>query len=170
VVNVASLAHRRAAFGLDDFQSEKAYSPMGAYGRSKLAMLVFAVELQRRAEQNHWNLRGFAAHPGWARTDIIPNGLGHGGPTLKAMLAEAVFNFVAQSAKDAALPVLFAAAAPEAKGGAYYGPAGWGETRGAPGESKIFPQAADPIAASRLWALSEKLTGREAPGPAPKTR
>ena len=71
-----------------------------------------------------------------------------------------MFNLVAQPAKDAALPVLFAAMAPEAKGGAYYGPSDWGETRGAPGVSKIFPQAMDPVAAGRLWALSEKLTGQ----------
>jgi NAD(P)-dependent dehydrogenase (short-subunit alcohol dehydrogenase family) len=163
VVNIASLAHRRATLDLDDFQSSKSYSPMGAYGRSKLAMLIFAIELQRRAEKNGWNLRGIAAHPGWARTDIIGNGIGSGGPNLKAIVAETAFNLVAQPAKDAALPVLFAAMAPDALGGAYYGPTGWGETRGAPGVSKIFPQAADPGAASRLWALSEKLTGQAVP-------
>jgi NAD(P)-dependent dehydrogenase (short-subunit alcohol dehydrogenase family) len=163
VVSVASLAHRRATLDLADFQSEKSYSPMGAYGRSKLAMLMFAIELQRRAEKHGWNLRSMAAHPGWARTDIIGNGMGSRGPSLKAIVAETAFNLVAQSAKDAALPVLFAAMAPDAKGGAYYGPTGWGETRGAPGVARIFPQAADPGAASSLWALSEKLTGQAAP-------
>jgi NAD(P)-dependent dehydrogenase (short-subunit alcohol dehydrogenase family) len=162
VVNIASLAHRRATLDLDDFQSDKSYSPMGAYGRSKLAMLVFAIELQRRAEKNGWNLLSMAAHPGWARTDIIGNGIGSVGPSLKAVLAETAFNLVAQPAKDAALPVLFAAMAPDAQGGAYYGPSGWGETRGAPGVAKIFSQAADPVAASRLWTLSEKLTGQVA--------
>jgi NAD(P)-dependent dehydrogenase (short-subunit alcohol dehydrogenase family) len=159
VVCVASLAHRRAALDLDDFQSERSYGPMRAYGRSKLAMLMFALELQRRAERNSWNLRGMAAHPGWARTGIIPNGMGGGAPGLKARLIEAVFGLVAQSARDGALPSLFAATAPQAKGGAYYGPTGWGETRGAPGLSRIFPQAADTVAGSRLWTLSEKLTG-----------
>jgi NAD(P)-dependent dehydrogenase (short-subunit alcohol dehydrogenase family) len=159
VVCVASLAHRRAALDLDDFQSERSYGPMRAYGRSKLAMLMFALELQRRAERNSWNLRGMAAHPGWARTGIIPNGMGGGSPGLKARLIEAVFGLVAQSARDGALPSLFAATAPQAKGGAYYGPAGWGETRGAPGLSRIFPQAADTVAGSRLWTLSETLTG-----------
>ena len=75
IVNIASLAHRRATLDLDDFQSDKSYSPMGAYGRSKLAMLIFAIELQRRAEKNGWNLLSMAAHPGWARTDIIGNGI-----------------------------------------------------------------------------------------------
>jgi NAD(P)-dependent dehydrogenase (short-subunit alcohol dehydrogenase family) len=159
VVNVASLAHRRATLGLDDFQSERSYRPMRVYGRSKLAMLVFALELQRRADRNYWNLRSVAAHPGWARTGIIPNGIGAGAPGLKARLVEAAFGLVAQSAADGALPLLFAATAAEAKGGAYYGPSGWGETRGAPGLSHIFPQAADRVAGSRLWALSARLTG-----------
>jgi NAD(P)-dependent dehydrogenase (short-subunit alcohol dehydrogenase family) len=159
VVSVASLAHRRAALDLDDFQSERSYAPMRAYGRSKLAMLVFALELHRRTERDGWNLRSVAAHPGWARTGIIPNGMGGGSPGLKAWLAEAIFGLVAQSAQDGALPLLFAATAPQAKGGAYYGPTGRGETRGAPGPSRVFPQAAEPLTGSRLWALSEALTG-----------
>jgi NAD(P)-dependent dehydrogenase (short-subunit alcohol dehydrogenase family) len=159
VVNVASLAHRRAALGLEDFQSKQSYSPMGAYGRSKLAMLIFALELHRRAQRNQWNLSSVAAHPGWARTDIIGNGMGGGGFSLKAMLIGTAFGLVAQSARDGALPSLYAAMAPEAQGGGYYGPTGWNETRGAPGLSRIFPQAKDPDAGTRLWALSETLTG-----------
>ena len=167
VVTIASLAHRRATLELDDLQSERSYNPMRAYARSKLATLMFAIELQRRAEQKGWRLRSMAAHPGWARTDIIANGIGSGGPGIKALLAETAFNLVAQSATDAALPVLLAATAPDAKGGAYYGPTGWGETRGAPGVAKIFPQAADPVAAARLWALSETLTGQSPTGQTP---
>jgi NAD(P)-dependent dehydrogenase (short-subunit alcohol dehydrogenase family) len=159
VVSVASLAHRRAALDLDDLQSERSYSPMRAYGRSKLAMLMFAIELQRRAERNGWNLRSVAAHPGWARTDIIGNGIGGGNPGLKAWVITQVFGLVAQSADDGALPLLYAATAPQAQGGAYYGPTGWGETRGAPGPSRISSQAADPVGANRLWEMSEKLTG-----------
>ena len=159
VVSVASLAHRRGTIGLEDFQSERSYSPGGAYRRSKLAMLIFALELQRRAERLGWNLTSIAAHPGWARTGIIANGIGSGAPGLKARLIETMFNLVAQPADDGALPLLFAATAPEAKGGAYYGPSDWGETRGRPGLSRTFPQAADPLAGSRLWALSENLTG-----------
>ena len=159
VVNVASLAHRRATLALDDFQSERSYGPMRAYGRSKLAMLVFALELQRRVERDGWTLRSMAAHPGWARTDIIGNGIGAGTPGLKARLADFVFGLAAQPAHEAALPELFAAMAPQAAGGAYYGPTDWGETRGGVGLAKIFPQAADAAAGARLWTLSEKLTG-----------
>jgi NAD(P)-dependent dehydrogenase (short-subunit alcohol dehydrogenase family) len=159
VVSVASLAHRSAPQGWDDLQSTSSYSPRGAYRRSKLAMLVFAIELRRRAEQNRWNLRSIAAHPGWARTDIIPNGMGGGKPALKAWLVERAFGLVAQSARDGALPSLYAAMAPDAKDGAYYGPARWGETRGAPALSWIAPVASDAEAGAHLWALSETLTG-----------
>jgi NAD(P)-dependent dehydrogenase (short-subunit alcohol dehydrogenase family) len=159
VVNVASLAHRRARLNLDDLQSERAYDPMRVYGQSKLAILIFSIELQRRVEQNGWSLRSIAAHPGWARTDIIGNGIGRGGSPLKAWLATQVFGLVAQSARNGALPSLYAATAPEAAGGAYYGPSSAGETRGSPGLARIYPQAANPAAGIRLWALSEKLTG-----------
>jgi NAD(P)-dependent dehydrogenase (short-subunit alcohol dehydrogenase family) len=163
IVNVASVAHRRAALNLGDFQSERSYGPMRAYGQSKLAMLIFSIELQRQADRLGWNLKSIAAHPGWARTDIIPNGIGGGAPGLKARIAALGFNLFAQSAADGALPILFAAAAPEARGGAYYGPAGRGEIRGKPGPARIFPQAADAEAGRQLWALSQSLTGVSAP-------
>ena len=88
-----------------------------------------------------------------------PNGIGRGAPRLKARLIELGFALVAQSARDGALPLLYAAMAPEAVGGAYYGPSGPGETRGAPGVARIFPQATDADLARRLWNLSEELTG-----------
>jgi NAD(P)-dependent dehydrogenase (short-subunit alcohol dehydrogenase family) len=159
VVSVASLAHRRGVLNLDDLQSVKSYSPMGAYRQSKLAMLIFALELQRRADRNGWNLRSIAVHPGWARTDLINSGIGGGAPGIKARLIDQMFALVAQSALEGAMPSLYAATAADAKGGGYYGPTRFGETRGPPGVSQIFPQAADPDAGARLWAVSETLTG-----------
>jgi hypothetical protein len=121
-------------------------------------MLVFALELQRRSERDGWGLESMAAHPGWSRTNIIPNGMGRGGGSPKAKLAEILFNLAAQPAEAGALPILFAAMAPEAMGGQYYGPVGWGETRGAPGLARMFPQATDEQAGARLWDLSERVT------------
>lgn len=159
VVNVASLAHRRAMLDLEDLQAEQSYDPMRTYARSKLAMLMFAIELHRRAERLGWNVVSTAAHPGWARTEIIGNGIGEGAPGPKAWLMTVAFGLVAQSARAGALPTLYAALAPDAIGGGYYGPTGPGETRGQPGSAQIYPQALDPAIGSRLWALSEKLTG-----------
>jgi len=159
VVSVASVAHKRASMDLDDLQSEKSYNPMQVYGRTKLAMLIFAIELQHRAVLNSWNLTSIASHPGWARTDIISNGPGGGKPGIKEKLMGRAFNLLAQSARDGALPSLYAAMAAQAKGGAYYGPTGAGETRGAPGPARMIAEATDPVIGSRLWTLSEKLTG-----------
>lgn len=158
VVNVASLAHRRATMDLDDLQSERSYVPMRVYGRTKLAMLLFALELARRSERNGWNIRAVAAHPGWSRTDIVGNGIGGGSPGLATWLVARGFDAVAQSAADGALPQLYAAMAPDAQAGFYYGPTGWGETRGIPGPARIFPQASDRAVSARLWTLSEALT------------
>jgi NAD(P)-dependent dehydrogenase (short-subunit alcohol dehydrogenase family) len=156
VVNLASVAHRRVTLDLADFLAERSYEPRVVYGRTKLAMLMFSLELHRRAKAAGWPLLSIAAHPGWARTEIVRNGMGRGP---KGILADFVFNRVAQPARDGALPSLFAAAAPEALSGAYYGPSGWRETRGAPGTAEIYPQAQDEGTARQLWALSEKLTG-----------
>jgi NAD(P)-dependent dehydrogenase (short-subunit alcohol dehydrogenase family) len=159
VVTVASVAHRRAVLDFDDLQSQQSYVPRVAYAQSKLANLVFALELHRRAAMHGWNLHSIAAHPGWSRTDIVTNGIGAGAPGPKAWLIDKLFALVAQSARDGALPTLYASMAPQAASGRYYGPTGWRETRGAPGEAQIYPQAADPEAGVRLWALSETLTG-----------
>ncbi len=156
VVTVASVAHRRVTLDFDDLQSASGYDPRRTYGRTKLATLVFALELQRRATAGVWNLVSIAAHPGWASTSIVRNGMGRG---LKGRLADLVFGLVAQPASDGALPSLYAAMAPDVRGGGYYGPTGPGETRGAPGPARVYPQASDPEVGRRLWALSEQLTG-----------
>ena len=156
VVNVASVAHRRALLDLGDFQAERGYDPRAVYARTKLAMLMFSLELHRRAMAGGWALHSIAAHPGWARTEIVRNGMGLGP---KGRLADFIFNRVAQPAQDGALPSLYAATAPQAASGGYYGPGGWRETRGAPAEAKIYPQALDQVIARDLWKLSERLTG-----------
>ena len=158
VVSLASLAHQRGRIALDDLQGERDYDPWVAYQQSKLAMLIFAREFQRRAKENGWALRSIAAHPGWAVTDIIGNGPGQDGG-LKPRLMGLVFNALAQSARAGALPILFAATAPEAEPGGYYGPAGFGERRGPVGASLVMPQAQDLATARALWEASERLTG-----------
>jgi NAD(P)-dependent dehydrogenase (short-subunit alcohol dehydrogenase family) len=76
VVNLSSIAHRTGFIHFSDLQGERLYSPWKAYNQSKLAMLMFALELQRRSDAGGWNLMSNAAHPGWARTDLITNGPG----------------------------------------------------------------------------------------------
>ena len=125
VVTVASLAHRRVDLDLDDLQSERSYQPRHVYGVSKLSPRWSSrSNCNAGRNRNGWNLTSLAAHPGWARTDIVNNGIGGGTPGLKAWLMDRVgFWLVAQPARDGALPSLYAARwRSEAKGGAYYGP------------------------------------------------
>jgi NAD(P)-dependent dehydrogenase (short-subunit alcohol dehydrogenase family) len=153
VVNVSSLAHRAAFIDFDDLQGTRVYSPWKAYGQSKLAMPMFALELQRRSDATGWNLTSNAAHPGFARTGLFASGPGG----LLSLASDFAAPFFGQSATDGARPVLFAAPSLKAMKGAYYGPGGIGELRGAPAPALIMPQARDAATAARLWDVSEKL-------------
>jgi NAD(P)-dependent dehydrogenase (short-subunit alcohol dehydrogenase family) len=157
VVNLSSLAHRPGAIDFGNLQGARSYNPWKAYCQSKLAMLMFALELQRRSDLAGWGLMSNAAHPGYARTDLIPNGPGAGG--LLWQVSKALQPLISQSAAEGALPTLFAATSPEAKPGGYYGPNWFYELKGPPEPAKIVPQAKDAVAAARLWDVSAALTG-----------
>jgi NAD(P)-dependent dehydrogenase (short-subunit alcohol dehydrogenase family) len=157
VVNLSSVTHRRGAINFDDLQGARSYSPQKAYSQSKLAMLMFALELQRRSNASGWGLMSNAAHPGYARTDLIANGPGAGG--LLGLLNRLLQPALSQSAAEGALPTLFAATSPEAKPAGYYGPNWFYELKGPPVPAKIMPQASDAAVAARLWDVSAALTG-----------
>lgn len=159
VVQVSSLAHRHGALAWNDLQGANRYSAWRSYGQSKLAMLMFAIELARRAASAGWPITSVAAHPGWAVTDIISNGPGGGQPGLLEHAMQGAFRLLGQSAADGARPIVWAATSLAARPGGYYGPNGAGERRGAPAPSRIMPQASDVAAAGRLWAESERLAG-----------
>jgi NAD(P)-dependent dehydrogenase (short-subunit alcohol dehydrogenase family) len=157
VVSLSSLVHRRGAIDFDDLQASRSYAPNKAYSQSKLAMLMFALELQRRSDASGWGLMSNAAHPGYARTDLFANGPGTGG--LLGLLNRILQPTRSQSAAAGALPTLFAATSPQATPAGYYGPNGFYELKGPPGPAKIMPQAKDTAAAARLWDISAALTG-----------
>jgi NAD(P)-dependent dehydrogenase (short-subunit alcohol dehydrogenase family) len=156
VVNLSSIAHRTGFIHFSDLQGERLYSPWKAYNQSKLAMLMFALELQRRSDAAGWNLMSNASHPGWARTDLFANGPGFGLISLASQFAAPLFS---QSAESGALPTLFAATSPQAAGGGYYGPNGLYELKGPPAPARIMPQAMDKAGAGKLWDVSQQLTG-----------
>lgn len=157
VVCLASLAHRRGRLDFDDLQAARSYRPWTSYGQSKLAMLMFALELQRRSDAHGWGLASMAAHPGYALTDLIENGPGKRG--LLWQVNRLLQPLISQPAAAGAWPVLFAATSREVQGGGYYGPDGRLELRGHPATARIWPQALDEAAAARLWSISETLTG-----------
>lgn len=162
VVSVASLAAWQGHMVFDDLQGRHRYTPFSAYQQSKLANLIFALELNRVAQSAGWRLHSIAAHPGWARTDIAvsrsstPQGIAE---RLMRRIVRVGFRYLGQSAEAGARPILFAATAPDARDGGYYGPGGRGERRGRVTEARIPPQALSLSVARRLWSVSERLTG-----------
>ena len=157
VVTVSSLAHRNGKMVFDNLQSEKNYVPWTAYNQSKLANLLFALELDRRARAAGARLRSIPVHPGISRTSIVDNGPGMNG--LKMLMLRVLSPFITQDDAAGALPTLYAATAPEAQGGAYIGPDGFNGFKGSPTVEKPRPQALDEATAKRLWTVSEELTG-----------
>ncbi len=157
VVQMSSLGHRRGSIHFDDLQLERSYLPWKAYCQSKLAMLVFARELQRRSHLHRWGLISAAAHPGYSQGE--PLGSGFGPRSLFRKLRGSLGVLASHSPSAGALPALFAATARDARPGGFYGPAGPFELVGSPGEAEVAPPAKDPAVACRLWEISERLTG-----------
>ena len=155
VVSLSSIAARQGKIDFSNLQSER-YNPMAAYSQSKLACLMFGFELQRRSVANGWGITSIAAHPGIARTDLIVNGMGEWSP---AALVRRYLPFFFAPVPQAALPSLFAATAPEAMPGGYYGPKGFQEIRGRVGVADTPAAALDTATARRLWEISEELAG-----------
>ena len=161
VVTVSSGLHRRGRIALDDLNWERRrYSPYGAYGQSKLANLLFTLELERRLVADGSPLRAVAAHPGYAATNLQS-----GGGRLRSSLVGLANRFLAQSDAQGALPTLYAAVV-DLPGGSYVGPDGRGEMSGHPTLVGRSAAASDGALAAKLWAASEELTGVTYPAPA----
>ncbi len=155
VVTLGSIAARNGVINFEDLQAEGDYKPMPVYSQSKLACIMFALELSRRSKVAGWGVESLAAHPGVTRTDLLPNGAGWWSA---AGMARRFLPFLFQPAWQGALPTLYAATDPAARDGAYYGPDGMGGTRGYPTEETPPKQAQDTVAAARLWDASLELT------------
>ena len=149
VVTVSSVGHRiRARINFDDLQWERSYSPVGAYGQSKLANLMFTYELQRRLSGAGTTI-AVAAHPGFAATELMRH----------TPVAAVVTPLFSQDAAMGALPVLRAATDPSVLGGQYYGPGGFLGLRGYPKLAASSRRSHDEAVQRRLWTVSEELTG-----------
>ncbi len=156
IVPVSSIVHLRARpIDFDDPMLTRNYSPARAYAQSKLANLMYGLELARRLERAGSPVMSVSAHAGWSATNLF-----YTGPTGLARSVYKVVNWaIAQPAEAGAVPEVLAAAGKEARNGGYYGPTSFGGMRGPVGDARIGEQAQDEEAASRLWALSEELLG-----------
>ncbi|MEO0405770.1 MAG: oxidoreductase [Cyanobacteria bacterium P01_A01_bin.135] len=164
VVSLSSNAHKMAQIDFADLQSEESYSPMGAYAQSKLACLMFALELDRRlkagegiaAEKQKRQVLSVCAHPGGSPTE-----LGRHIPDAVALLLQFTLLPFTHGPDQAALPTLYAALGPDVKGGDYFGPQGFLEISGEPGKVSPSKTALQEDAARELWERSERLVGLE---------
>ncbi|MDR3773436.1 MAG: SDR family oxidoreductase [Terracidiphilus sp.] len=161
LVQMSSLAYRAGRIRFDDLQGERSYRPWAAYSQSKLAVLLFVRQLQLESDARGWGLMSTAAHPGYAQTELFANGLGP--RSLLTRLSLRVGTLVSQSAAEGAEPALFAATSAAAQPGAFYGPGGPLELTGPPRPARLSGRACDQAVASRLWQVSEQLTGVEWP-------
>ena len=160
VVNVGSLAHRLGKLDLDDLNWEKTpYNEWKAYSRSKVAMLSFTMELNRRLRQSGSNIIALGAHPGFAATEVSKNS---GALTPRNAFSKWVYEKIGAlipSAAEASRPIVHAARDDRVSGGDYYGPSGLLEIRGKTGRARVNPIARDVDIGRRLWTWSESMTG-----------
>lgn len=156
VVSVSSGAHRRGHIVLDDLNWERCrYQRWAAYGQSKLANLLFTLELERRLVAASSSVRALAAHPGVAATNLT-NHTGY--PKAVGAVFGVATRLLAQSQEMGSLPTVYAATQ-DLPGGSYAGPGGRSEARGNPTLVGRTPEASDPDVAGKLWQASEDLTG-----------
>ena len=163
VVTVSSLAHRQGQIvptELDAASRGAGYSPWSAYGRSKLANLLFARELHLRLRINDPRTLSVAAHPGLSATGLVPAMMASA-PRIARTVTTAATRVVSQSAARGALPQLYAATAPDVVSGRYYGPSGIGQTRGGPTVVQPNDLAQDERRSKVVWALTAEQTGVE---------
>ncbi|MDE0143755.1 MAG: oxidoreductase [Caldilineaceae bacterium] len=158
IVNVSSMAHRNGRMNFSDLQGRRKYSPFGAYSQSKLANLLFTLELQRRLESIGAGTFSVSAHPGFAATNLQYAAAREKESRIELVVMRILNALLSQSAEQGALPQLYAATAADVRGGDYIGPDGWMQMRGLPKKHRAKETAYDQEAAQELWRRSVELT------------
>ncbi len=155
-VQLSSLAYRFGAIRFDDLHGERRYKPWAAYFQSKLAMILFALELQRQSDAHGWGLMSSAVHPGFPQAELSANSLDD--TRLLSRLRRVLVTSAYHSDAQGALPALFAATSADVVPGGFYGPGKFLEFTGPPALAYVSPRARDRKAARKLWQVSEQLT------------
>ncbi len=160
IVHLGSISHEFTRLDLDDLQAEAGrFREFRTYGRSKLAVMTYGFELDRRLRLAGARTASLVAHPGFAvdelspPRDILPT------PKTGTAVSRAAYRAIAQGKNAGARPIVAAATDPDARGGQYWGPAGWRQLKGRPAVVAAKPYARDPAIARPLWATAERLTG-----------
>ncbi|MFJ9635365.1 SDR family oxidoreductase [Streptomyces sp. NPDC101178] len=163
VTSQISVSANQNAINWDDLNWERSYNGMKAYSQSKIAFGLFGLELDRRSRAEGWGITSNLSHPGIAPTSLLaarPE-MGRAKDTLGVRLIRflSARGILVGTVESAQLPALYAATAPDSRGGALYGPKGPGHMGGAPAEQKLYSRLTGTDEARRVWEVSEKLTG-----------
>lgn len=163
VVSQISVAAASGRIRWDDLNGERTYDAMASYRQSKIALGLFARELQRRSAAHAWGLTSVLSHPGVAPTSLLaarPE-LQRDADTSGVRLIRwlSTRGILVGTAETAALPALYAATSPDAVGGHLYSPSGPGRVGGAPSEQRLYRPLRDDESARRVWTESQELTG-----------
>ncbi|WP_435738168.1 SDR family oxidoreductase [Cellulosimicrobium sp. PMB13] len=163
VTSQISVAARNGAMNWDDVNWETLYDGRRAYSQSKIAFGLFALELERRSQAGGWGVTSNLSHPGVAPTSLLTArpelGRDRDTPQIAIIRRLSRAGILLGTPESAALPALFAATSPEARGGRLYGPDGPGNLGGGPAEHRLFRPLRDPGEADRVWRVSQELAG-----------
>ncbi|MDG4663323.1 SDR family oxidoreductase [Mycobacterium sp. 236(2023)] len=163
VTTQSSIAAASHAINWDDLNFESSYSAGRAYSQSKIANLMFGLELHRRSQNAGWGITSNVSHPGVTATNLLaaqPH-MGRSRDTLSVRMIRATtrLGILTQTVDQGLLPALYAGTSPLAEGGKFYGPRGFRHLSGPPAEQDVYRPASDAADAARLWEVSERLTG-----------
>ncbi len=163
VTTQVSLSANQHAINWDDPNWEKGYDAFKSYSHSKIALGLFALELQRRSVAEGWGIQSNLSHPGISPTNLLAAqpemGRAQDTSAVKMIRALSRRGILFGTPQSAALPAVFAATSPDAKGGMFYGPKGFQHLSGAPAEEPLYSRLASEDDARRIWELSERLVG-----------
>ncbi len=163
VTTQLSVSAGQNAINWTDLQWEKSYSGTKSYSSSKIALGLFALELNRRSAAGDWGITSTISHPGIAATNLLASHpeMGRTGDTTAVRVIRRLANrgLLVQTAEGGLLPALYAATSPDARGGLFYGPSGFAHLSGAPAEQRLYRQLTSEADATRIWEVSERLAG-----------
>ncbi|MEW1589657.1 SDR family oxidoreductase [Micromonospora vinacea] len=162
VTHQTSVAARSGAVNWDDINWEHGYDAMKAYAQSKIAVGLFARELQNRSAAAGWGITSNLSHPGVSPTNLLAAqpGMGRAKDTASVRIIRLMSRLgVAGTVASAALPALLAATGPDSRGGQFFGPKGLGDVGGAPAQRELWAPLRSDDDAHRLWEVSERLVG-----------
>ncbi|MDY7085029.1 MAG: SDR family oxidoreductase [Actinomycetota bacterium] len=166
VTHQTSVAARSGAINWDDINGEHSYDVMKAYSQSKIAVGLFARELQKRSQAGGWGITSNLSHPGISPTNLLAAqpGLGRQTETGGRRMIRALSRVgVVGTVPSAALPALLAATGPDSQGGQFYGPKGIGNVGGPPAQQQLWAPLRSMDDAHRIWEVSERLVGVKFP-------